>query len=278
MSSARTPHRSRTPLGPRSRGEARVGQELTASEGTWTGNPTSFSFQWQRCNIDAITCLDVTGATGRTYGVRIADLGFRLRVQVDGSQGRTARALRPRTRRRSFNRRLRSRTRGRRFASSRSRSWEHGSTCASGSATTSPVISGSWSARRAPACVRHSGALPLASRRVRAVRTREAGFRRSASAVRVGTRSRCGRKTPRAGRACQQCARSAGSSSTHVAGTARRSGASHFHLYFPTRKFLSLRASTGQGEGESSGIERRCGLAAEPPLYRALRRSALETR
>ena len=51
-------------------GEARVGQELTASEGTWTGNPTSFSFQWQRCNIDAITCLDVTGATGRTYGVR----------------------------------------------------------------------------------------------------------------------------------------------------------------------------------------------------------------
>ena len=64
-------------------GEARVGQELTASEGTWTGNPTSFSFQWQRCDIDAITCLAVTGATGRTYGVRIADLGFRLRVQVE---------------------------------------------------------------------------------------------------------------------------------------------------------------------------------------------------
>ena len=67
-------------------GEARVGQE-----GTWTGNPTSFAFQWQRCNIDAITCLDVTGATGRTYGVRLADLGFRLRVQVvarkDGRSG-----------------------------------------------------------------------------------------------------------------------------------------------------------------------------------------------
>jgi opacity protein-like surface antigen len=63
-------------------GEARVGQELTASEGSWTGSPTSFAFQWQRCNIDAITCLDVAGATGRTYGVRLADLGFRLRVQV----------------------------------------------------------------------------------------------------------------------------------------------------------------------------------------------------
>jgi hypothetical protein len=63
-------------------GEARVGQELTANEGTWTGNPTSFAFQWQRCDVDTFTCLDVIGATGRTYGVRIADLGFRLRVQV----------------------------------------------------------------------------------------------------------------------------------------------------------------------------------------------------
>ena len=70
-------------------GEARVGQELTANEGTWTGSPTSFSFQWQRCNIDAITCLDVTGATGRTYGVRLADLGFRLRVQVVARKDRT---------------------------------------------------------------------------------------------------------------------------------------------------------------------------------------------
>jgi hypothetical protein len=63
-------------------GEARVGQELTASEGTWTGNPTSFSFQWQRCDADALTCANVIGATGRTYGVRLADLGFRLRVEV----------------------------------------------------------------------------------------------------------------------------------------------------------------------------------------------------
>jgi hypothetical protein len=63
-------------------GEARVGQELTANEGTWTGNPTSFAFQWQRCDVDSLTCLAVTGATGRTYGVRLADLGFRLRVEV----------------------------------------------------------------------------------------------------------------------------------------------------------------------------------------------------
>jgi hypothetical protein len=63
-------------------GEARVGQELSANEGTWTGNPTSFAFQWQRCDVDSLTCANVIGATGRTYGVRIADLGFRLRVEV----------------------------------------------------------------------------------------------------------------------------------------------------------------------------------------------------
>jgi len=63
-------------------GEARVGQELSADEGTWSGTPTSFAFQWQRCDIDTLLCVDVTGATGRTYGVRTADIGTRLRVQV----------------------------------------------------------------------------------------------------------------------------------------------------------------------------------------------------
>ena len=63
-------------------GDARVGQELSANEGTWSGNPTSFAFQWQRCDIDTLLCVDVAGATGRTYGVRAGDIGARLRVQV----------------------------------------------------------------------------------------------------------------------------------------------------------------------------------------------------
>jgi hypothetical protein len=74
-------------------GEARVGKELVASEGTWTGSPTSFAFQWQRCDIDAVACVDVLGATGRSYGVRLADLGFRLRVQVTATrEGRSGTA------------------------------------------------------------------------------------------------------------------------------------------------------------------------------------------
>jgi hypothetical protein len=63
-------------------GEPRVGESLTANEGTWSGNPTSFAFQWQRCDVDAVVCGSVPGATGRSYGVRAADVGFRVRVQV----------------------------------------------------------------------------------------------------------------------------------------------------------------------------------------------------
>ena len=63
-------------------GTARVGQTLTASTGSWTGNPTSFGFQWQRCDADGTNCSDIAGATSRTYTVRTADVGFRLRVQV----------------------------------------------------------------------------------------------------------------------------------------------------------------------------------------------------
>jgi hypothetical protein len=63
-------------------GTPKVGQELSADRGSWSGNPTSYSYQWQRCDVDIALCTDVSGATGTTYGVRIADLGFRLRVLV----------------------------------------------------------------------------------------------------------------------------------------------------------------------------------------------------
>jgi hypothetical protein len=62
-------------------GTARVGQQLTASEGTWSGNPTAYAFEWQRCDADVILCSNI-GATGKTYLVRTADLGYRIRVRV----------------------------------------------------------------------------------------------------------------------------------------------------------------------------------------------------
>ena len=63
-------------------GTPKVGQELTAEDGTWSGNPTGYAYQWQRCDADIASCTSVIGATGKTYGVRLADLGYRLRVAV----------------------------------------------------------------------------------------------------------------------------------------------------------------------------------------------------
>jgi hypothetical protein len=62
-------------------GTASVGQELSASTGTWTGGVTSYTYQWQKCTASAV-CTDVDGATARTYGVRLADVGSSLRVAV----------------------------------------------------------------------------------------------------------------------------------------------------------------------------------------------------
>jgi hypothetical protein len=63
-------------------GTAKVGQTLTANDGSWSGNPTSYTYQWQRCDADVAVCTDVAGATGKTYSVTIASLGYRLRVRV----------------------------------------------------------------------------------------------------------------------------------------------------------------------------------------------------
>jgi hypothetical protein len=63
-------------------GTPKVGQQLTANPGSWSGSPTSFAYQWQRCDADVATCFNIIGATSKTYGVPTGDLGYRLRVIV----------------------------------------------------------------------------------------------------------------------------------------------------------------------------------------------------
>ena len=63
-------------------GTAKVGQQLTAENGAWSGNPTSFTYQWQRCDADVATCSNLVGATSKTYVIQTAELGYRLRVMV----------------------------------------------------------------------------------------------------------------------------------------------------------------------------------------------------
>jgi len=68
-------------------GTPKAGEQLTAATGTWTGGVRTFDYQWQRCDSAGAGCTDVPDATGRTYGVRTADVGFRIRVLVSAQSG-----------------------------------------------------------------------------------------------------------------------------------------------------------------------------------------------
>ena len=63
-------------------GTAEVGGTLRVTNGSWSPTPTGFARQWQRCASDGTDCTNIGGATGQAYGVRIADVGPRLRALV----------------------------------------------------------------------------------------------------------------------------------------------------------------------------------------------------
>ncbi|HEY0516649.1 MAG TPA: hypothetical protein VGD00_05975, partial [Solirubrobacteraceae bacterium] len=58
------------------------GQSLSASKGTWSGSPTSFAYQWQRCSAAGSSCAAISGATASSYALRAADVGHTVRVVV----------------------------------------------------------------------------------------------------------------------------------------------------------------------------------------------------
>jgi hypothetical protein len=68
-------------------GSLQVGSTLTASEGTWSGNPTSFAFKWLRCDASGDSCATIDGATGNTYKLALGDAGATLRIAVVASNG-----------------------------------------------------------------------------------------------------------------------------------------------------------------------------------------------
>jgi hypothetical protein len=48
-------------------GTTTVGQQLTATNGTWTNSPTNYRYQWQRCANDYSKCFNITGANSQNY-------------------------------------------------------------------------------------------------------------------------------------------------------------------------------------------------------------------
>ena len=63
-------------------GTATQGQTLSASTGTWSNNPTSFSYQWRRCSSSGSSCSNISAATGQSYALASADVGGTIRVVV----------------------------------------------------------------------------------------------------------------------------------------------------------------------------------------------------
>ena len=72
-------------------GSAVIGGTLRVSNGSWSPTPNSYGRQWQRCDSNGADCLNIAGATGQTYGVRLADVGHRIRALVTArtSSGQT---------------------------------------------------------------------------------------------------------------------------------------------------------------------------------------------
>ena len=68
--------------GPTISGTAQAGQTLNALPGTWLSFPTSYTYEWHRCDAAGVNCGPVAGATGLTYVVAAEDVGATLTVVV----------------------------------------------------------------------------------------------------------------------------------------------------------------------------------------------------
>lgn len=55
---------------------------LTASNGTWSGNPTGYTYQWSRASTAGGPYTSISGATSQTYSLTSADIGNYVKVNV----------------------------------------------------------------------------------------------------------------------------------------------------------------------------------------------------
>jgi thermitase len=68
-------------------GTAQDGQTLASTSGSWSGSPTSYAYQWQRCDGSGANCAALSGAGASSYAVQTADVGSTLRVAVTATNG-----------------------------------------------------------------------------------------------------------------------------------------------------------------------------------------------
>ncbi|MFZ1993210.1 MAG: hypothetical protein WAU75_03810, partial [Solirubrobacteraceae bacterium] len=73
-------------------GQALQGQTVSASTGSWSPTPTSYTYQWQRSADGGATWTSIGGAISSSYTVATGDLGAQIRavVSATNSYGTTA--------------------------------------------------------------------------------------------------------------------------------------------------------------------------------------------
>jgi hypothetical protein len=63
------------------------GNVLAASTGSWTNAPTSYTYQWQRCDSAGANCVNIASATSNTYTLTSTDVTKRIRCGVIATNG-----------------------------------------------------------------------------------------------------------------------------------------------------------------------------------------------
>jgi hypothetical protein len=66
-------------------GTVTVGSTLTGDSGSWSGDPTSYAYQWSRCDENGGSCAAIGGATAQTYLLKQVDAGTTLRFTASAT-------------------------------------------------------------------------------------------------------------------------------------------------------------------------------------------------
>ena len=57
-----------------------VGQTMTDQHALWSGNPTTYSYQWELCDATGANCTPISGANAQNYPLTAGDVGDTIRV------------------------------------------------------------------------------------------------------------------------------------------------------------------------------------------------------
>jgi streptogramin lyase len=74
-------------VAPRVSGWHALGAQMSVSDGTWSGSPVVYGYQWEDCNATGAECVPIPGATNANYTPTSGDEGHKLAVVVTATSG-----------------------------------------------------------------------------------------------------------------------------------------------------------------------------------------------